>query len=375
MRAENAALSFLKRVVYGERRTPLMRIVNALLVCLSWAYRAAILLYMLPFDMGLRKRHRLSRPVISVGNMTVGGTGKTPMVQYLCRMLVSKDFKPAVLSYGYGGALHGRFAVVSDGSKMLLGSSEAGDEPVMLAKSVPGVPVLVGKDRAASGRVAIDDLGADVLILDDGFQVWKLYRDLDIVLLRADHPFDNGRTLPAGRLREPMTAISRADCVILTGTYDAQVREKALEPIRRRAPVLPVWFARVEPSSLIPLSGGSDEPVVTLRGRRVLALSAIANPESFERTLKEAGAEIVGSARYPDHHEYSEDDISAISASASERRAELIVTTDKDAVKLSRFHFDLPASVLRIELGIEGDCDFWEFVANRPALAGERACL
>lgn len=375
MKTIRRTVNFLESVLYGEKRSALARLVNVLLIGSSYVYRSAVRIYLFPFDIGLRKKRRLSRPVISVGNITVGGTGKTPMVRHICQMLLSAGLRPAVLSYGYGGSLRGRFGIVSDGSDVLLSHLECGDEPAMLAKSLPGVPVLVGKDRVRTGQVAINELGANVLVLDDGFQVWKLHRDLDLVLLRADCPFDNYRTLPAGRLREPMTAISHADCLILTGNPDAELRERALEAVRRCAPELPVWFARFEPSSLIPLSGAPREPLDTLHGRRVFALCAIANPDSFEQTLQEAGAEIVGTARFPDHHEYSEDDVVEVSANASEHRADWIVTTEKDAVKLSRFRFRLPIYTLHIEIILEGDKGFQEFVASRIALPTEDTCL
>lgn len=358
-------IEFLESIVYGDRKDPLAVVTRGALAALSGIYRGAIWLYLLPFEMGLRRRKRLDTPVISVGNLTVGGTGKTPMVQYLCTGLSRRGWNPAVLSYGYGGSLRGRFGIVSDRTSVLLTPHETGDEPVMLAESMPGVPVLVCKDRGKSGRAAIQDFGADVLVLDDGFQVWKLHRDLDIVLINAGKPFDNGRTLPAGRLREPSIALRRADCIIATGVWEPDARKDTLARILRAAPAAPVYFGRFKPSAVASIADGSEHPVEVLRGKRVFALSSIARPDSFEKTLADADAEIVGRERFPDHHRYSGDDIDNISRRAVETDAEYIVTTGKDAVKLHGRRFAVPAMALHGELELDDEASLWELVARK----------
>ena len=365
MEPSPAVVGYLESIVYGGRRGPIAGALRFLLVLLSEVYKAALRLYLWPFEIGLRKKQRLSRPVVSVGNITVGGTGKTPTVQYLCRGMASRGWNPAVLSYGYGGSLGGRFGIVSDKSGVRLTPESAGDEPVMLAAGMPGIPVLVCKDRARSGRAAISDLGADVLLLDDGFQVWKLHRDLDSVLVGAAGPFDNGRTLPAGRLREPPTALKRADCIIAVGDCDPDSRENVLAEVRKRVPAMPVYFGRFSPSALVSLADRSELPVEAIRGRRVLALSAVANPASFEETLAAAGAVIVGGERLPDHHLYSGGDIERINESAVGNDAEFIVTTEKDAVKLGGRRFAAPIAALHIRLELDDEAGFWELVARR----------
>lgn len=360
-----AIVRFLESIVYGGRKDPSARVVRGVLIALSAAYRAALWLYLLPFETGLRRRQRLGRPVISVGNITVGGTGKSPMVQYLCRGLLGRGRKPAVLSYGYGSSLHGKFGMVSDPSGVLLTAREAGDEPVMLATSLPGVPVLIGKDRARSGRVAIRDFGSDVLVLDDGFQVWNLRRDLDIVLLDTSRPFDNGRTLPAGRLREPLTALRRADCVVATGTRDPYGRKDMMAEALRAAPTVPVYFARFRPSALVSLPDDTELAVEAIRGKKVFALSSIANPTSFEKTLEEAGAVMVGKEALPDHYVYTAEDIARINEGAAESNAEFIVSTDKDAVKLEARQFAIPVVILRIGVELDDEVGFWGLVARK----------
>lgn len=352
MPREQRMLGYLEDVVYGRRRGITASIVRALLGSFSCLYSVSIRFYLWLFDSGIRRKHRLNRPVISVGNITVGGTGKTPVVQYIARELLSLGCHPAVLSYGYGGALAGGFGVVSDKSGVLLNASTAGDEPVMLAESLPGVPVLVCKHRYISGRTAISDHGADALILDDGFQVWKLHRDLDIVLLSADGLFDNGRTLPAGRLREPVSSLNRAGCIIVTSCTDDNSQEMIKDRIRRLCAGVPVFFAAYRPDALIPLSGGRAEGVDALGRRRAFAVSSIGNPASFERTLEDSGAIIAGSLRYPDHYGYTRVDAARIMNDASDASADLIITTMKDAVKLRCFDIGMPAYSLGITLDL-----------------------
>ena len=281
-------------------------------------------------------------------------------------------YKRQVLSYGYGGSLHGKFGVVSDKTGVLLTPDAAGDEPVMLASDMPGVPVLVCKHRTTSGRVAIRDAGADVLVLDDGFQVWKLHRDLDIVLVNASKPFDNGRVLPAGRLRETLAALKRADCVIITGDCEPDIREQTLSRIRKTAPDMPVYHGRYKPSSVKLPADGSEMEVEAIRGRNILALSAIANPDSFEETLAATGAKIVGTERFPDHYLYSAKDIDNINKSAAASCADYIITTDKDAVKLTNFKFTVPIATLRIQLELDDETGFWETVARRIGSPSDR---
>jgi tetraacyldisaccharide 4'-kinase len=360
-----AIIEYLESVVYGDRKDAPAVFVGWMLRALSAVYRACLWVYLLPFRIGLRRQRRLDRPVISVGNLTVGGTGKTPSTQYLCRRLAGYGWSPAIMSYGYGGALHGRFGVVSDKTKVLMTPDKTGDEPVMLASSLPGVPVLVCKDRARSGRVAIQEMGADVLVLDDGFQVWKLYRDLDIVLVNIREPFDNGRTLPAGRLREPAGALRRADCVIAAGKCDQDTRDNTLAQISRIAPEMPIYTGRFRPSALRPLGDRSERQLDTIRGERVLALSSIANPAAFEETLASSGAAVVDKERLPDHHSYSDEDIDRVGRRAVALGAEFIVTTDKDAAKLAGREFAVPALALGIELELDDEAGFWELLRSK----------
>lgn len=355
------AVKFLESAIYGKRKDPAAACARVALLGLSWLFRGLLWLYRLPLETGIRKQYHLERPVVSVGNITLGGTGKSPTVDYLCRGLCDRGFRPAVLSLGYGGLLRGKLGVVSDQSEIKLTPEMAGDEPVMHANALPGVPVVVGKSRHKSGQTAIQELGADILVLDDGFQIWQLYRDLDIVLIDANNPFDNGNTLPAGRLREPLGGVSRADCIIAVGDWETGDRNDMMAKVREHTEA-PVFFGRFVPSAAVPLKSKTEKPVETIRGRKVFALSSIANPAAFEKTLADAGAVICGRERLPDHHQYWAEDVAWISRDAMESGAEFIVTTDKDAVKLEEHDLALPSYSLRIRLELADERGFWDFV-------------
>ncbi|MGB9587860.1 MAG: tetraacyldisaccharide 4'-kinase, partial [Armatimonadota bacterium] len=289
-----------------------------------------------------------------------------PTVQYLCKGLVQAGWRPAVLSYGYRGTLSGRLGIVSNGQEILLMPETAGDEPVMLAKSLPGIPVLVGKDRASSGRIAIDDLGANVLVLDDGFQVWKLHRDVDIALVRTPDPFDNGFVLPAGRLREPPSALRRANCIMaIGGVCDNDHRDDLVRLITKVAGEKPIVFARYEPANFYSLNDGSTIALKSLCGAKVLAVSGIANPSSFEETLNQLGLYIVEREHFSDHHIYSREDIERLSKKFAESGVDWIITTEKDAVKLESYELTFPILVLKIELQPENQPTFWKLISEK----------
>ena len=354
-------VEYLNTIVYGGRDDTLSRIVRALLGFLSLLYVGSVRLYMLAFEKGLRKRSRLACPVVSVGNLTVGGTGKTPAVEYVCRLLKRMEHRPAILSYGYGGELGGRFGAVSNGEKLLLNARVAGDEPVMLASVLPGMAVIVGKHRAKTGKIATEVMGADVVALDDGFQVWKLHRDLDIVVVPTASPFDNGRALPAGRLREPVSALRRADCVLLLG----QEPDEAVRVIRNVAPDVRIFTGSLRTSGIRTLAGSSAASPEALWGKRVYALSSIGNPDRFRATLQELGAEIVEFDAYPDHHAYNSEDIAHINRAAEESSVWGIVTTAKDSVKLDAGQFFHRVMVVEVSLRLDDEEEFGAFVESR----------
>ncbi|MCP3860846.1 MAG: tetraacyldisaccharide 4'-kinase, partial [Phycisphaeraceae bacterium] len=280
---------------------------------------------------GWLSRARLDAPVISVGNLTFGGTGKTPTVITLVRDLVRIGRRPAVLTRGYKRRDDHQVVVIGPESRQ--GVDEVGDEPLEMARRLPGVPVVVDADRERGGREALR-LGADVLVLDDGFQHLRLERDLDLVLIDAGDPWGGGRLPPLGRLREPVTAIRRANAVLITKVPSdwRPVVAEIEAAVDRVAPTLQVFVSRMRARRVrVPDEGW--QPAEILAGRRVFAFAAIGRPSGFADTLTEAGAEIVGRRWFPDHHAYSADEHFEV-VSAAEKAEATPVTTSKDATKL-----------------------------------------
>ncbi len=304
------------------------------------------------YDRGLLRSRRLPRPVISIGNITVGGTGKTPMAIMLAGLLKEAGRKPAILSRGYGREGPGRVAVVTDGNQILRGPQEAGDEPFLMANLLPGVPVVAGSSRFLAGQTAIAELAADVLVLDDGFQHRGLHRDLDIVLLDEARPFGNGRLLPGGSLRELPAALRRADIVVMTRSEAGAGSNSAAGVAGFLKEGAAIFRGIHQPVALID-GGMSARPLTLLEGKKIYAFAGIGNPLSFRRTLESLGAELAGFTAFPDHYAFRAGDIDCISGAARRAGAELILTTEKDGVRLGHFpEFTEQIYRLRVELEI-----------------------
>lgn len=321
--------AYWRGVVSGTRRGVADRMLFALLAALSLPYAYLLRLRAWCYSRGMLRTRRLSRPVISVGNIAVGGTGKTPMTALIARHLMAQGKRVAVLSRGYGGSSSGTPRIVSDGATVFLTAAEAGDEPYLLARDVPGLTVVVGGNRYQAGQLAERELHPDCFLLDDGFQHLRLHRDLNILLLDCRNPFGNGRTLPAGVLREPRCAVQRADLVILTRCAEGETRPDSVA-----AAGVPVLSAGHHLSGAVPLDGGECRPISALYGERVLAFAGIADPDRFFSGLAELGVDVVGSLSLPDHTVYDERTVAALRQSFRNTGATCLVTTAKDAVKL-----------------------------------------
>jgi tetraacyldisaccharide 4'-kinase len=292
----------------------------------------------------------------------VGGTGKTPLVILLARLLANMGRCPAVLSRGYGGRSKAPVNIVSDGNRIFSAWREAGDEPVLIARLLPGIPVLTGKKRLATGQAAVERFGADVLILDDAFQHRQLCRNLDIVLVDAGRPFGNGALLPRGELRERPEALRRAHLVVRTGSGGGA--GDGIGGIFG----LPSFSGVHRPLELVGAGEGNTLPLAELQGRRILAFAGIGRPESFRKSLVGLGAEVVSFRAFTDHQPYGPGDIEALGRLASESGAELIVTTEKDGVRLADFP-DFLTRVLCLRIGMEVDPagEFAELIFSRVA--------
>jgi tetraacyldisaccharide 4'-kinase len=364
--------SFLWRLVRGEARGAAAAVVGGALSGLALCYEAGVRANFGLYRLGLLGQQRLPAPVFSVGNLTVGGTGKTSAALAIARALAARGLRPALLSRGYLGRGEGKGLLVSRGEGPLVSAEEAGDEAYLLARKLPGVCVLVGKDRRATGRRALSELGAEAVVLDDGFQYWKLKKDCEIVLVDALCPFGYGRLLPRGLLREPLSALGRASTIWIT--HSDLVEAASLSQLRGRlsrlAPGVPLEETIHLPLRFRPLAERSSSPAPPakelavawrnseqpLAGRKVVALSSIGNPLAFELTLARLGAEVLP-ARFPDHHPYREAELARLGGELA-GRAELLATTEKDSVRLSGSRaaaLALPAWVLEVELRPRGE--------------------
>jgi len=315
------------------------------------------------YQKGLFKQHKLEVPVISVGNLVLGGTGKTPLVHYIAKFLRHHKKKPAILSRGYKGTASGKINIVSNGSDILLDAAHAGDEPRLLAEKLPEIPVITGKKRSVTGRFAIDTFGVDSLILDDGFQHMSLKRDLDLILFSAQKCLGNGRVLPGGNLREPLSALKRADAFVISGieTPLDDSLEKFLEFLHNLFPDTPVFkgFYRAEETIYRTYSGANDTmSLLEARNIPVYGFCGIAQPDSFQNILRKADMNLVGLKSFADHHVYSSDDIKSICNKGLTAGAKALITTEKDMVKIRDIiPHDFPLLTLPIRFQMNKDFD------------------
>ncbi|MCX5782105.1 MAG: tetraacyldisaccharide 4'-kinase [Elusimicrobia bacterium] len=330
----------------------------------SFLYRAG-----LEIDRRITKTRKLPKPVISIGNITWGGTGKTPLVIKTARYLISLGLKPCILTRGYKKK-ENKIVLVSDGKNMLVPAEISGDEPYLISESVPGAIVVSGSDRFNSAKMVLDKFSPDVFILDDGFQHWDLERDLDIVCINVLNPFGNGLLIPSGILREPLSSLKRADIVVLnncdlsknTESIEKKlISEAGIQPIR--AEYNPVQLTRIKDKKISAISELKDKPIV--------ALSAIGENIGFKKTLEKLGLNVIQHFKFRDHHWFSKKDIKKVFASVSDRS--YIVTTAKDSIRLKKVFETLDNSVtervysLDIELKFENGENIWEEKIKKTA--------
>ena len=323
-------------LISGGARGPAAALQRAALSGASLFYRAAVGFRSAAYDAGLRRARRAAVPVISVGNITAGGTGKTPFVAHLANWFQGEGVRPALLSRGYG-ALPGK----------------QNDEKLVLDRLCPGVPHLQDPDRVASSRLAVRERGAQLLILDDGFQHRRLARDLDIVLIDALNPWGYGRLLPRGLLREPLASLRRADLIVLTRADQCSPDER--QQTLSRLAAIRGGEERVEvaypPCALVDTVGNSAE-VSWLAGHRVLAFCGLGNPEGFRQTLEGAGIQIADFIAFPDHHHYGAKDLTRVAEQARRTGAEALITTEKDLVKIPLRQLG-PVPLWAVRIGLE----------------------
>lgn len=340
------------------RASPLVR---AGLSAAATAYRVALAARSAAYRIGLLSTRGLPVPVISVGNVTVGGSGKTPLAEVIVLALAEMGARPAVISRGYGRRSRG-VRIVADGGGVRLGARDGGDEPVLLAERLPGVPVVVGESRYEAGAVAVGTCGAGALVLDDGFQNRTLAKDLEVVVISGYDPWGNGRLFPRGSLREPLSALSRAAMAVVTNPPTPEAARDIAHVLRRKGSAATMLSGVYQPISLWhPTSlrrgdAGRAEVSGALAGRKVLALAGVASPRGFVVTAGQLGVEITGLAEFPDHHWYTAGEIARVAARARETGAEAVLTTEKDWIRLREMpRGDVPFWVLSVRLDMGAD--------------------
>jgi len=322
---------------------------SLLLPPLSALYGAVTRTHLALYQRGAFRTVKLERPVISVGNITAGGTGKTPLVEWVAKTLAREGKRVCILTRGYGRRNPRAQVVVSDGQTILATPSEAGDEPFLLANNLLGsAAVICNADRVSAGRYAIETFGSECFVLDDGFQHFRLARDLNIVTIDATNPWGGGRLLPYGRLREPISGLSRADCIVLTRCDQAT----DIPPICELRPVFESTMEVVRPPQI-------EGPVGSF--------CAVGNPESFFEQVRKHGYELVFEKAFTDHHWYTQHDINNLIKAVNETGAKSLITTAKDAVKLHSLSFSLPLHVLEVEIAIKNEAALVELIRTAVA--------
>ena len=369
-------------VIFGRAKGVRASLARGLMLGLSGIFRCLVALRIALYRRGWKRQEFTGVQVIAIGNLTVGGTGKTPVVELLARTLRERGRNPAILSRGYKSkrlpraqqwkSANGRAIpeekmpkVVSTGAAVLLDSKFAGDEPFMLARNLDGVAVIVDKDRVKGARFAIRELKSETLLLDDGMQYLDLAHSLDIVLIDSRSPFGTGALLPRGTLREPPKNLRRANYILIT-KCDGSSNAELIGRIQKHNPVAKIIECAHEPIHLENIYTREQMPLDFLEGKWVGAISAIAVPENFEKSLEKLGARVEVKRRFSDHHRFNRRDVDNFMQRCVERDMELIVTTEKDAVRFPRpTEIYVPIWFLRIEVRILSGQECWdEMVEN-----------
>lgn len=377
LRHGDAVIQYLYQLAHGPNTPFFGWILLGILRMFSYLYEFGVCCKLDFYKSGILKQKKLDCCVISIGNITVGGTGKTPTAQKVAVIIKNMGYRVVILNRGYRSHWDQEMGVVSDGKKIFMTAYEAGDEAYLMAKTLPGVPVIIGKNRALTGQFAVDKMNAEVIIMDDGYQHWHLHRDLDVVLVDTFNMFGNGCLLPRGTLREPLTHLDRAGLFLLTKTdqssqFSRQELRATLNKYNGQAPIIESIH---NPKNFVEIADWykgiheNAKELSELQGKKVMVFSAIGNPSSFEQTLACIGIEIVEAIRYPDHHDYGMLEMQYISERAISKEVVAMVTTGKDAVKIPTefiyFNREMPLYILNMDIKItEGREVFEQTILN-----------
>jgi len=323
---------------------------------LSLLYSAAVMLRLLAYRKGLLKAKSLPAFVVSIGNITAGGTGKTPFVAMLSEWAAQGGLRTAILSRGYKSKSKLKSLVVSDGKGQISSVYDAGDEPILLAKKFPFTPVLISKDRYAIGDMALRLFNSELLLLDDGYQHLSLHRDLNVLLIDAKRKFGNGSLLPLGPLREPFEEIKRADLIVVSRCSEQNRGDELVELVKETVAGKPVLRScHLADEVLFPQTGEAHLPQI-LEGKNVMAFAGIAHPDDFLEMITVLGAHVVKFIWYPDHHSYVNRDFEVLASWSRRPEVDFLLTTEKDWVRIEEtVGGDLNIAVLTIKIGLLDD--------------------
>ena len=363
LRHGDALIQYMTQLAYGPDTPFSGWLLLVFLRLVSYLYKFAVQTKLSLFNWGILRKVKLPAYVISVGNLTVGGTGKTPTAQKIAEIMSNRGYRVVILNRGYRSHWDKNIGVVSDGKQISMTAYEAGDEAYLMAKTLPNIPVIIGKNRAVTGKYAVEHFQAEVIVMDDGYQHWRLARDLDIVLVDTITMFGNGNVLPRGILREPLKNLNRADLFIFTKTNQSSAMNKILlrETIARYNNQAPIAESIHKPQNFVEIgewynNAGRQIALESLQGKKVIVFSAIGNPVSFEQTVVSMDVTLLEAVRYPDHHDYGMSEMQYINDRAKELNAIAVITTTKDAVKIpTEFIYsdrEMPLYVLNMEIEI-----------------------
>jgi tetraacyldisaccharide 4'-kinase len=355
--------SFFERIIWQRHNKKYIEVILFPFFLLSLLYRGVVQTRHWLYQRGILRSKKLPCKIISVGNISLGGSGKTPTTHYIAKLLKENGFRVGIVSRGYRGKVTGKVNLISNGDNVLFSPMNAGDEPYMLAKKLKGIPVLTSKDRYQGGRYAIEHFNSSVLILDDGFQHIRLKRDIDILLLDSRIMSGSNYLFPRGALREPLINMKRADVFLVTRAKNLDEQRELAHIIRSFKKDAEIFFGYFQAKHLVD-PFGEKKSLGYLKGKKVLAFCGIANPEHFTTSLKELGAIVAKELIFPDHHWYSSVDYKRIEENS--REVNFAVTTEKDMVKIDdSFLSNLKTFALSIELRLEGEEEFKDFLLRR----------
>ncbi|MCQ2390214.1 MAG: tetraacyldisaccharide 4'-kinase [Kiritimatiellae bacterium] len=380
-RLEHALVKVIQQKGADQNQPLPMRLLLGFLWGVSQIFRAVVKVRYFLYDIGVLRRFPLGCQVISIGNVTAGGTGKTPVTEIFARELTKAGRKVAILSRGYRRKeapwwerafkqVIEKPVIVSNGRQILVDSAVGGDEPYMLASNLPGVCVLVDRNRVKSGRYAISHFGCDTLILDDGFQYQRLKHSLEVVLVDRTNPVGNGHMLPRGVLREPAKHLARADVIFLTKC--GEDNSEVVKEVREYNTKAEIIECRHAPRVLKDVWSREELPLSWLKGKTLATLSGIAVPQGFEDSLRRLGAKVIWCERYADHHRYDASEIIYALNRSANLKCDALITTEKDAVRFPRLESTaVPCYYLRVDIEIlKGSGNFTEAVNHICNYAG-----